>query len=1035
MFVSGLKFDYQNENVSLSDITLASSILDLTSKFKDSAIVSAIPLPKLSSKINIFTSPGAEYEGTNSQIVYDTMNPVMTADEAVELPPVIPLSSEDLIDLNISRIESPGVDCLNSASTDGNKIYKDVYNISQRSNSGSRRNSTISCGNSRTELLDRIGEQQYEDVLFKPKHKKRHNKTKTKTKTFMSGTESGSDTMSVNSIRSTSDSEDPWSSERLEISSDWSTSTKQIESNKRSSSEETLVRLGDCISSDVATLPGDNSSEHDVTIHENSIDEPNALQKIKDKRPSDLSISEECSVPPEIQPDLRSPASIERDVANKERILAKVLKLDTLCDGDTESEKGNVEDNCDIKTIETTEFIGEKINSKYVTSHSCVMSDETQANDKEVILENQNPDESNTSAEPQDEKLASLTSILSYGPPSGSSAPPSHHASLEMCTVPDLKVESSCENGDNEAVERPDRWMQYKVPDTISNISVCKYYVCCTDYKNIVYYSGLNGLSLNWHKVDYKAKQVSISHNGNIVWKIHKNVAYALENPTTRGPFGNGGRWKVAAQNVQWISVSDNIAWYISDGCIFVQKHLSADYPCNISSSPIHCNLPVTKISCFQETVIALTCTGEILIRTGISRIVPEGKGWKTVVTPCPVVMDIALGFSNTAWIVDQKSYVHFSCNVSAPVVQWWSVLISEIIFQQTTPMQQFRNKLTENYLSMRQQASATVAAGEDTVWIADKTATVYMNKTEFTGHQWNKVTLRHHIPSIKWKKICAEGIYEDKGQLWLLSTAGDFFSCRPNSQTFHGLPLADDCPIVCIAAAIDTVWTLSAKGRIHIRQGVSDTHPDGSAWKLLNLTQIDGIHFTHVSCGCDVVWACDNQGDVYMAVGPPHSMAGSTFSPVWIQVDDKLQRKNIFTKVFVGPQMYMVWAIDNKKNVYVREGVFNDYQIGTGWVSVTGIEAVELSISGSAVWALSARGSIYRRYGITETNFIGDYWKKIPGNAITLTASVSDGLWALDKNDSLLRHSQCTKRMNEDPLVSNFGVQNLSADGDWEVV
>jgi len=40
-----------------------------------------------------------------------------------------------------------------------------------------------------------------------------------------------------------------------------------------------------------------------------------------------------------------------------------------------------------------------------------------------------------------------------------------------------------------------------------------------------------------------------------------------------------------------------------------------------------------------------------------------------------------------------------------------------------------------------------------------------------------------------------------------------------------------------------------------------------------------------------------------------------------------------------------MVWALDNKKNIYVREGIFNDFQVGTGWVLVSGIEAVELSI------------------------------------------------------------------------------------------
>jgi len=69
---------------------------------------------------------------------------------------------------------------------------------------------------------------------------------------------------------------------------------------------------------------------------------------------------------------------------------------------------------------------------------------------------------------------------------------------------------------------------------------------------------------------------------------------------------------------------------------------------------------------------------------------------------------------------------------------------------------------------------------------------------------------------------------------------------------------------------------------------------------------------------------------------------------------------------------MYMVWALDNRKQVYVREGIFSNYQIGTGWVCVGGIEAVELSVSSTAVWALSPNGAIYRRHGISDSNYIG---------------------------------------------------------------
>lgn len=71
--------------------------MDLTSKLKDSAIVSAIPIPKISTRISIFGSPGSEYKGTNSESAFEAWNSVMTADEATELPPVVALPPEDLV--------------------------------------------------------------------------------------------------------------------------------------------------------------------------------------------------------------------------------------------------------------------------------------------------------------------------------------------------------------------------------------------------------------------------------------------------------------------------------------------------------------------------------------------------------------------------------------------------------------------------------------------------------------------------------------------------------------------------------------------------------------------------------------------------------------------------------------------------------------------------------------------------------------------------------------------------------------------------
>lgn len=49
--------------------------------------------------------------------------------------------------------------------------------------------------------------------------------------------------------------------------------------------------------------------------------------------------------------------------------------------------------------------------------------------------------------------------------------------------------------------------------------------------------------------------------------------------------------------------------------------------------------------------------------------------------------------------------------------------------------------------------------------------------------------------------------------------------------------------------------------------------------------------------------------------------------------------------QVYVGPQSHMVWALDSAGNVYAREAIFPDYLLGTGWVPVPGISALQLSI------------------------------------------------------------------------------------------
>lgn len=60
-----------------------------------------------------------------------------------------------------------------------------------------------------------------------------------------------------------------------------------------------------------------------------------------------------------------------------------------------------------------------------------------------------------------------------------------------------------------------------------------------------------------------------------------------------------------------------------------------------------------------------------------------------------------------------------------------------------------------------------------------------------------------------------------------------------------------------------------------------------------------------------------------------------------------------IVSQVFVGPQTYMVWALDDQGKIYVREAIFPDFPLGADWVAVTGITAVDLSVRSVSLFSL----------------------------------------------------------------------------------
>ena len=49
--------------------------------------------------------------------------------------------------------------------------------------------------------------------------------------------------------------------------------------------------------------------------------------------------------------------------------------------------------------------------------------------------------------------------------------------------------------------------------------------------------------------------------------------------------------------------------------------------------------------------------------------------------------------------------------------------------------------------------------------------------------------------------------------------------------------------------------------------------------------------------------------------------------------------------QIYVGPFNAMVWALDANDDIYIREGILPNFPIGTNWMKIEGIQAVQLGL------------------------------------------------------------------------------------------
>ncbi|XP_076314222.1 tectonin beta-propeller repeat-containing protein 2 isoform X2 [Tachypleus tridentatus] len=586
-------------------------------------------------------------------------------------------------------------------------------------------------------------------------------------------------------------------------------------------------------------------------------------------------------------------------------------------------------------------------------------------------------------------------------------------------------------------------WLQFKLPGSVVSLGLCDTFLCCVDNKENVYYTRFFGPSYEWVKADRPAHQVAVSPTGSILWVLYRGKVYAAKTWIRKGL--SGAEWLEVAEDISFISVDENCAWYITNNCeIRTQQYLSMSRPC-YKSMQIECMYVLRQVVCRKGVVWGLTSGGELIYRAGISGKNPTGTDWKKVRCESPLtVSSVTLGNDHKAWAVDDQGTIWFRDGVTSASPdglddKWWEVDMSDYLFQDISRTLKIKNlavvlspeKLSNLFLG--HQRACITSSLKGVYYCAPLGTTLYFSGKKAIGHRWEKVTLAKKHESLKWIIASASGVYKDQGLIWLVLKTGELFCVSPHHDNPIPVVLPLNEQIRCLCPAPEALWILTQSRRIFIRRGISEHCIIGSGWVELDVGQLGEIQLTHICCSHESVWGCDDNGCVMMRLGTLKPPSVHNLPQAWIVIDTQTTVfQETMRKVYNGPKFFMVWAIDNKNNVFVREGVFSDLPVGTGWVNVPGIQAKQLAISEETVWALTTEGDIYRRFGISQTNFIGDYWKKIPGHLELLSVTVDDDLWGLKENGALYSHLSSSILYEE--RKTRTSTKELE-EADWEIL
>ncbi|XP_055944172.1 tectonin beta-propeller repeat-containing protein 2-like isoform X1 [Argiope bruennichi] len=608
-------------------------------------------------------------------------------------------------------------------------------------------------------------------------------------------------------------------------------------------------------------------------------------------------------------------------------------------------------------------------------------------------------------------------------------------------------------------------WVEYKAPEVLTDLKISNDHIFCCDIKNQLYYSNYPILGLQWRRIDQPAEKIAVSPSESIFWVLYKGVIFAAKQNSN-----------IKSKDVDWISVGRDVisiavdedsGWYVTvDGHLTLQPNLRSSQPFGYPEPVEFDHNPMfLQVATWNKVVWLLTVSGSLHSFEYKSK--RSKHALKEIrLNGTPDIDSIFLGVHQTGWIIDSSGIIRFKIGVTSDNPGGkgspWEVEASKYFVRNAANLPKAVLKALNNEaLSslIRGKQHICLSTSSSGVWFCKTLDNVlFSNQKSLIGHKWKSVVPPGTASATKWKLLSAVGIACGQGTIWCLNNTEELFCLFLSTNTMISVELPRVPGIKSLIPTAQSLWLLSEDGQIFFRRGITPNCLEGVWWQKMDLSQLGSERIVDVSCSFEVAWACTNEGHILVRLGSLCPSSDRKLPQAWIPLSfeaedsvspimEKLSAigkkfplplpiqpsssEVFFCKVYVGPLGHPVWALDNRSNVYVREGVSVSMPIGKTWTLVPELQAKSLCISRNAVWLLKNSGKIFRRFGVTEKNPCGDYWKQIPGNMDYLSVTEDDDLWGL-KDDGMYQHSSFVLNFASKKKAKEPPVRSISEE-DWE--